>query len=593
MSGPRGDEFAPGSQYYVRPEGQVEDPFPAKLAEHFRQWAPPPNSAAGAEWGNWQPTPASAGERPAPLIRIGVVEGLDSGPPPPICLGGLGERHTVISDSKKAEEASRQMLLRILGSAGNVRAVICDTARTGAFRDFLEPGLCENIFPDDVDGVLKDLVQLQHKVATESEVQIGSAAEPWRILVITGNPRSATARDHLSLLTQSTNWGSIIALGTDIQDNELIQRGPPRGLKWRLDPQLPSSLVRQAVKDMAARAQPKSLSMIELIEASHQRMPSGKGLEGCVGTKRDGSIVRICFADETPHGLIVGRTGSGKTNFLTYMMSDLLHAYSPDDIQMYVVDGKKADLSVLGPGEGDETYFPQMRLLGSNVTDPEDGIAILRHIEKEMERRYLSMNDKRVKDIEGLRSRLPGEKWPRMLVVWDEVQELLDGPLSDAAVNIINKLARQGRQAGVHLMLGTQNWQGVEGIWKKPDMLKQFALRIALAGGEGMMDNQTNWSIMGEVTGHLAAINKKGGMRHTDADNEIVSTPEVTNHDFVAIKLRTFQRWSVNQPPEVLDGRIKPVLGTSQAFMELKPSAQKPAVGFVGQMPGIGGRAVE
>lgn len=574
----------------AQPELDLVDPYPERIAEMLRRSAPPADSAAGAEWNVWRPTPAPAGQKPAPLVRAGTITGLDGGPPPPVCVGGLGESHIVLPKLSMADEVARQLLLRMLGSASNVQAYVCDIDRTGAFKYFLQPGLCENIFPEEVDKKLEELVRLQHRISTEPGVRPGTAREPWRILVMTGTPRTAAGKERLNLLAQSTNWGSIISVGTEVASSPSVERDIGiDGLKIRLDSTVPNTLIRRAVVEMAAASRPKVHSMVELIDAPGERMPSSRGLEARIGTERDGSIVTIAFESETPHGLIVGRTGSGKTNFLMNMMSDLMNSYSPEDMQLYLVDGKKSDLSVMGHGRGDDAYFPQLRLLGSNVQDAEDGLAILRHVEAEMDKRALRIGDHGAMNIEGLYAKT-GEKLPRILLLWDEVQELLESPLAGEAVEILDRLARQGRSAGVHLMLGTQVWEGMAALVKKPNLLTQFAIRIAMAGGDGLMDRLTNMNVMNQVRKYQAAVNIKGGIKQTEDDNQIVSTPQVTQTDLMKIKRRAWQKWP-SRPPYILDGRIDPVLEDSAQYAALVPISDE-AVGFVGETPGIDKEAV-
>lgn len=180
----------------------------------------------------------------------------------------------------------------------------------------------------------------------------------------------------------------------------------------------------------------------------------------------------------THHGLIVGRPGSGKTNLMHVIITTLALAYSPDELQVYLVDFKK--------GVGFKPYadykLPHAIAIAIE-SEREFGLSVLQGLDAEMQRRGELFRGVSVEDISEYR-RKNGSKIPRLLLVADEFQEFFthNDNIRTQAEILLDRLTRQGRAFGIHVLLGTQTLQGQNTMPKS--VMNQIAVRIALQCSE-------------------------------------------------------------------------------------------------------------
>lgn len=182
------------------------------------------------------------------------------------------------------------------------------------------------------------------------------------------------------------------------------------------------------------------------------------------------------------HALVAGRTGSGKSTLLHALITGLALSYSPDELQLYLVDLKK--------GVEFKPYASH-RLPHAAVValdgDCGTGLDVLRGLDAELTRRGELYRAAGAGDLATYRARVR-MPMPRILLVVDEFQELFaanDAAAAEAA-RLLDRLARQGRSFGVHLLLASQSLAGAfsGGQTLAPSTVDQMQVRIALRCGE-------------------------------------------------------------------------------------------------------------
>ena len=193
----------------------------------------------------------------------------------------------------------------------------------------------------------------------------------------------------------------------------------------------------------------------------------------------------------TPHWLVGGRTGSGKTVFLLDVLYGLASRYSPDELVLYLLDFKEGvSFAEFTPTPIDGSWIPHARTVGIE-SDREYGLAVLRELSREMSRRAVELKRAGVTRIVDLRAGRPDLAMPRIVVVIDEFHVLFTGNdrVATQAAAALEELARKGRSYGIHLILASQTISGVEALFTKGESIfGQFPLRVALAGGGGVLD---------------------------------------------------------------------------------------------------------
>jgi S-DNA-T family DNA segregation ATPase FtsK/SpoIIIE len=179
------------------------------------------------------------------------------------------------------------------------------------------------------------------------------------------------------------------------------------------------------------------------------------------------------------HVLIAGRTGSGKSTLMHALIVNLALNYSPDEIDLYLIDFKKGvEFKVYATHE-----LPHASVVAIE-SEREFGISVLERLDSELRLRADRFRDAGVQDIGGYRN-VPGTPpLPRILLVVDEFQEFFveEDKLAQEAALWLDRLVRQGRAFGVHILLGSQSLGGAFTLARST--LGQMAVRIALQCSE-------------------------------------------------------------------------------------------------------------
>ena len=161
----------------------------------------------------------------------------------------------------------------------------------------------------------------------------------------------------------------------------------------------------------AARVQ-HSVDFAALMPAEIWTESSSNGLRTTIG--REGRAWReLALDDVTPHWLVGGRTGSGKTVFLLDVLYGLASRYSPDELVLYLLDFKEGvSFAEFTPTPIDGSWIPHARTVGIE-SDREYGLAVLRELSREMSRRAVELKRAGVTRIVDLRAGRPDLAMPR------------------------------------------------------------------------------------------------------------------------------------------------------------------------------------
>ncbi|GAB6901437.1 FtsK/SpoIIIE domain-containing protein [Kineosporia succinea] len=293
-----------------------------------------------------------------------------------------------------------------------------------------------------------------------------------------------------------------------------------------LDPAPPPGLIDELCRRVAAKAESDGkLVFDDLVPEKLWTQSSVDGLTTLIGRVGRGDAL-VSLDDQTPHWLVAGRTGSGKTVFLLDILYGLAARYSPDELALYLLDFKEGvSFSEFIPTEIDPTWVPHARTVGVE-SDREYGLAVLTELVREMSRRAAAMKKAGVTNLAQLRTSRPDVALPRVLTVIDEFHVLLKGTDDTAkrSVALLEEIARKGRSYGVHLIMASQSIAGIESLFTKgKSVFGQFGMRVALSGGGGILDTMNDAAaalpvgqiVLNDAAG-VASANRRA--RFPDAD---------------------------------------------------------------------------
>jgi S-DNA-T family DNA segregation ATPase FtsK/SpoIIIE len=206
------------------------------------------------------------------------------------------------------------------------------------------------------------------------------------------------------------------------------------------------------------------------------------------------------------HALVAGKTGSGKSTLLNAIITNLAMWYEPNQVELFLIDFKK--------GVEFKTYathnLPHARAIAVE-SDREFGLSVLQRLDAELIRRGEMYRKSGAQDVAGYRRSEGAGPLPRMLLIIDEFQEFFseDDRVAQEASLLLDRLVRQGRAFGIHVMLGSQTIGGAGGLPRTT--IGQMAVRIALACSEA--DSQL---ILGDNNSAARLLSRPGEAIYND-----------------------------------------------------------------------------
>jgi S-DNA-T family DNA segregation ATPase FtsK/SpoIIIE len=181
-------------------------------------------------------------------------------------------------------------------------------------------------------------------------------------------------------------------------------------------------------------------------------------LEVAIGKDIAGRAVFMNLAS-TPHLLIAGATGAGKSSGINCIITSLLMRTTPEQVRLILVDPKQVEM-------GQYNRLPH--LLTQPVVNPKKAANALQWAVREMERRYDLLSEVGFRDITGYNAAYdrgelqpePGsdahyERLPFIVVVVDELNDLMMVAARDVEESI-TRIAQKARAVGIHLIVATQ-----------------------------------------------------------------------------------------------------------------------------------------
>jgi DNA segregation ATPase FtsK/SpoIIIE, S-DNA-T family len=630
----------------AQPPAAADPPEQRHLAEELR-------AAASALAPGWLGAPLDAqaattplgGAYPPQFVRLGMANPVDDARFPAV-IPLLGTGHlTLDADARDSRVAGllRSLLVRLLAAApaGSLLVRAVDGAGGGTvfapLATLADAGLMS---PPATDRAgLRDVLAEAEKWLRPSRAGAHRRGRRDRmmLLVIAGLPAMTEGADlvriaalaqqgpesglHLIVagwppppLTPETTQPPLPRTTMVSMRDEYAVVGDPPGATFgsspeavwlnspvHLDEDPPAHLVDAVCRELAANSAAAShVKLADLLPGPEEELWSGDaadGLSTIVGHDGDNPLA-LNFNDLSPHWMVGGRSGAGKTAFLINVLYGLAARYSPGELSLYLLDFKEGvSFAEFVPTQRDRTWLPHARAVGVE-SDREYGLAVLRELDAEMTRRAVSYKRAGVTRFADLRAVTAAEgrarPMPRILCVIDEFQVLLAGndPMANEAVALLESLARKGRSYGIHLILASQTVLGVEALYAKRDSIfGQFPVRIALPGGGDVLE-PTNDSAAGLPLG-TAVVNTAGGLGGprgaTRGHERVVRFPD-PHADREALSDLRHKLWGARDP-EAMPPRV--FAGYAHQHLADDPTYRAALAGRAGRPAALVGRVID
>ena len=382
---------------------------------------------------------------------------------------------------------------------------------------------------EHLENVIQKYLRNQFATIEDYNAQAGEVAEPYRVLVVMDFPTNfseAAARRLVSIAQNGPRCGvyAVILADTDkplphgfnLADLERVstviawdgkrfvwQDEDFKDCQLELDTPPSAELFNRIITTVGEAAKEASK-----VEVPFERIAPPQA-EWWTGDSRNGLRIalgpsgarKVQYLDlgkgTTHHVLVAGRVGAGKSTLLHTLINNLALAYSPTEVELYLIDFKK--------GVEFKTYathqLPHARVIAIE-SEREFGLSVLQGLDAELKRRGDLFRSIGVDHIADYREKTNDESGrmkaenssfishpsslplPRILLLVDEFQEFFteDDYIASQSSQILDRLVRQGRAFGIHVLLGSQTLAGAYTLARST--IDQMAVRIALQCSE-------------------------------------------------------------------------------------------------------------
>jgi DNA segregation ATPase FtsK/SpoIIIE, S-DNA-T family len=393
-----------------------------------------------------------------------------------------------------------------------------------------------------IENVIQQFLRNQFQTLEEYNAQAGEVAEPYRIVVVANFPTNFTpeaARRLVSIAASGGRCGTYTLISVDMaqpmpQGFQLadLEQGSTN-LLWKdgkfawndsdyemfpLELERPAddeftTRMMHVIGKLAQQAGRVEVPFDLIAPAAEQRWTGDtrSGLRVALG--RAGALKKQFLQlgqGTAQHVLIAGKTGSGKSTLLHALITQLALAYRPEEVELYLVDFKK--------GVEFKTYavheLPHARVVAIE-SEREFGLSVLQRLDAELKQRGERFRALGVNDLASCRQ-ASDTPLPRVLLIVDEFQEFFveDDKVAQEAALLLDRLVRQGRAFGIHILLGSQTLGGAYSLARAT--IDQMAVRIALQCGEA-----DGHLILSKENGAARLLNRPGEAIYNDANGRV------------------------------------------------------------------------
>jgi hypothetical protein len=481
-------------------------------------------------------------------------------------------------------------------------------------RIWTQPGQIEQQLSDlneHMEKVIQMYLRNEYATIAEYNERAGNIAEKYHFVVVADFPANfsdAAARRLLRIAASGArcgvftliHWDQRQSLPQDFVADELRQSSvcvtcnngrlaiagtTLPGVELRLDAPPPPEFAIEFIQRVGLQSRDSNrieVPFTQVTPSSAERWTLDTTAEVRVPIGRTGAtkLQYLALGKGTrQHALVAGKTGSGKSTLFHVIITNLSLWCSPEQVEFYLIDFKK--------GVEFKCYathrLPHARVVAIE-SDREFGLSVLQRLDEELKRRGELFRKLGVQDLMGYKRAGGKERMPRSLLIIDEFQVFFveDDKLAQTASLLLDRIVRQGRAFGIHVLLGSQTLGGAYTVARTT--LGQMVVRIALQCNEA-----DAYLIMDENNSAPRLLSRPGEGIYNDASGTVegnspfqaVWLPDsVRDSSLAEVRTRADAARSFFDDPIVFEGNAPADVMTNQ---NLRGLLEAPAIRSSGQ----------
>ncbi len=440
---------------------------------------------------------------------------------------------------------------------------------------------------EHMENVIQKYLRNEFETIEEYNTMAGEVAEPFRILVVANFPTNfndTAIKRLVSIVSSGARCGvyALILLDTklglpsgfqikDLENHCVIMNWKEGRLAWKepnfgrfnlsLDAPPDASRFSELLHKVgvAARDANRVEVPFEFIAPKPEQywtFDSSKGVDIPLGRAGATKLQHLKLGKGTSqHVLTAGKTGSGKSTLLHALITNGALRYSPNELELYLIDFKKGvEFKVYAAMD-----LPHARVIAVE-SEREFGLSVLQRLDVELKDRGEIYRQLGCQDLAGYREARPEVPMPRVLLIVDEFQEFFveDDKIAQEVTLLLDRLVRQGRAFGMHVILGSQTLGGQYSLPKAT--LGQMAVRIALQCSEAdahLILSEDNTAARLLTRPGEAIYNDANGMMEGNNLFQVVWLPDERREKFLErIQEMSREQHITKPPPIVFEGNL-------------------------------------
>lgn len=428
----------------------------------------------------------------------------------------LGYKNTVISSNNSEEDIDTFLKVIITNYLCNVRpgyidVTIYDPNGLGRSMAGFYDAEVDNIFTiaeSDLNKIILSMKKHTDKVIrmtkgktiseyNEDASKVGKTCLTYKVLVIMSQPKSIEENEELmSFMEYSANLGVFVIIVSNKKfANTNFFTKPFDGISKPINIdrfQFPVKVMQNFIKAYNSLKSP-ALSWSEYKErvipknkiwtySADERIDLDPGFENGDPSKFKGYSVGNTG---DIHVIVVGGTGAGKSVFINHIIMEICFKYSPDEVELSLVDFKGSEFNFYLPNKAQGVTKMLPHITDCLCTsDPSYSVSLFSKFRADSDVRYKRLMDAGYKNMMEYNRAMvkqghPENRMKRKLVIVDEFQVIFEKTNTKQQEQLkkdITQISKVARACGIHLMFCSQSMKGTI----SDDILNQFTLRFGL-----------------------------------------------------------------------------------------------------------------